>query len=167
MRASWEGYFDKLEPIPVVPHANLPPHVVNTRLINEQILQAVRLGNYIFLLGIGLDGFNPWRGIQYCMWLCAVKVLNLKVDHLAKTDNLITLGIISGPREPKTLQHYLSCVVQDVLFIQANQVTVTRSVPDGHGKTKKMIFRIMAFIVAIIGDYPALTKILNMSGTGT
>ena len=101
------------------------------------------------------------------MWFLAVRILNLKIDRIARTDMLITLGITCGPREPSTLQFYLNDIVKEVVYMQANNVTIPRPVTDPQGKVTTVQVRILAYIIALIGDYPALSKLLNVQGVGT
>jgi hypothetical protein len=167
MRSNWTGYFDKLEPIPKLPTEDNSPNAVSSKLIPQHVRdivhQTVHLGSFVFILALACDGFNPWRGVQYTMWFLAVRILNLKTEFQASTVDLITIGIISGPREPKTLQYYANTVVVELLFLQANHVTIPRKLADG---TSAFVY-IIAYLVAIIGDYPALCKILHRQGVGS
>ena len=168
MRLNWRGFEQKLEPIPKTAHANCAPNVASSPLVPEKVRQTInvitetRLGAYVFLLALACDGFQPWRGVQYTMWFLAVRILNLKMQHIASVAELITIGIISGPREPATLQYYADEVVQQLLLFQANRVTIARSLPDGC--TVDVL--VLAFLVAVIGDYPALCKMLHVQGVG-
>jgi hypothetical protein len=97
------------------------------------------------------------------MWFLAVRILNYKIDYIAKTADLITVGIISGPREPKTLQYYSYIIVQELLLLNSSRVTIPETLPDGTQVTRL----VLAFLVALIGDYPALCKILNRQGVNS
>ena len=171
MRAGWSGFEDSLEAIPGTPHADKAPNVVSGHTMSDEtraeIIHHVTLGAFVFVLALSSDGFNPWRGVQYTMWFLAVRILNLKIDRIARTDMLITLGITCGPREPSTLQFYLNDIVKEVVYMQANNVTIPRPVTDPQGKVTTVQVRILAYIIALIGDYPALSKLLNVQGVGT
>jgi hypothetical protein len=168
MRCNWTAFTNKLTPVPASAHPDNAPDVVSSKAIpnkmRETINVATQLGAYIFILALACDGFNPWRGVQYTMWFLALRVLNLKIEHSARTDELITIGIIPGPREPKTLQHYANYIVlvKELLMLQANQVTVARSL-DG-GVVEQVL--LTAFLIGLIGDYPAICKLLHVQGVG-
>jgi hypothetical protein len=168
MRLNWRGFSHKLElNIPSNACPNLAPNVVSSRLIPQAIRTrinvnvATELGAYVFILALACDGFQVWTGVNYTIWFLALRILNLKNQHAASTDDLITIGIIPGPREPKTLQFYANRIVQQLLQFQANQVTVPRRVLD-----KVWNIPVYAYLVALIGDYPGLTKLLNVQGVG-
>ena len=122
---------------------------------------ATRVGAYIFILALACDGFQVWTGVNYTIWFLALRILNLKNDHAASTEDLITIGIIPGPREPKTLQFYANRIVKQLLLLQANTVKVPRRIWE-----RDFWIPVYAYLVALIGDYPGLTKMLNVQGVG-
>ena len=197
MRISWGGFASRLSPVPLAPDEDKAPNVVKSRIIPQHIRRVIntpaQLGAFVFILALACDGFNPWRGVQYTIWFIALRILNLQQDqtssvhtqhtqhtqfhthttHLVshphnlsyiQTADLITVAIICGPREPKTLQYYASDIVEQLLFIQANRVTVPRHVSNN---SEPIQMRILAYLVAMIGDFPALCKMLNHQGVGT
>jgi hypothetical protein len=164
MRLQWKGFAAKLEAVPAVAHDNHAPNVVSSNAIPPELRShiqiATQLGAYMFILGIACDGFNPWRGVQYTMWFLACRILNMKLAHAAKTDDVITVGITCGPREPKTLQYYAAGIVEELILLRANDISVPRSMDNG----SVVDVPLQAHLVAVIGDYPALCKMLNAQG---
>ena len=166
LRSGWTGFMDRLVPVPAEAHDDKAPDVVSSKVIpyhtRENIQVATQLGSYIFIIALACDGFNPWRGVQYTIWFLAFRVLNQKVKYTAKTNDLITVGIIPGPTEPKTLQFYANDIVLQLLLLQANQVTVPGKLADGSIGN----FFLRAYLIGLIGDYPAICKMLNVQGVG-
>jgi hypothetical protein len=165
MRMNWKDFRSKLQSIPGVATCN-GEDIISSKAITDKVRQninvATQLGKFVFILALACDGFNPWRGVQYTMWFLALRIMNMNVKFTAKTEELITIGIISGPREPKTLQHYMTDIVVQLLYIQANDVTIPYTLDDGTTVLKG----IAVFLTNLIGDYPALCKLLHIQGVG-
>jgi hypothetical protein len=167
MRTTWKTFMNKLDPVPAAAHENNAPNLVSSKVISPDLRKTLyhytTLGAYVFILALACDGFNPWRGVQYTMWFFALRILNLKVSHSASTNDVITIGITCGPREPKTLQFYANSIVEELLLLQANNVTVPRYLPES---LETVFVPMLAVLVALVGDYPALCKMLVVQGVG-
>ena len=166
MRLGWKGFTDRLQPVPDKASIN-GTDIVSSMAITDKVRRNItvhqELGKFVFVLALACDGFNPWRGVLYCMWFLALRILNLDAKLGAKTEELITIGITSGPKEPKTLQYYTQDIVKQLLYLQANDVTIPHVLADGVQSVKGVV----AFLISLIGDYPALCKMLHIQGAGT
>ncbi|CAE6473902.1 unnamed protein product [Rhizoctonia solani] len=109
---------------------------------------------------IMLDGVqimdNPALGQSLC-WPLMAQNLNLPASERAKLRNLIPLGIIPGPRQPKDFDSFLAPFVEEALD-QARGVR-TFDVTTGHH------FTLRAHPIIISGDMQAIKHVIQMKGT--
>ena len=67
-------------------------------------------------LGLGCDWFQPYKHVTYSVGVLYLVIFNLPREERFKMENIILLGIIPGPSEPKkTMNSYLGPFVQDLL----------------------------------------------------
>ena len=62
---------------------------------------------------LNIDWFNPYQDTQYSVGAIYLVVQNLPHSERFKVDNIILVGLIPGPREPKSVSTYLDLLVED------------------------------------------------------
>lgn len=69
-------------------------------------------------LKLNLDWFNPFDHVQYSVGVFYLVVENLPRSERYKLDNIIILGTIPCPKEPKkNVNTYLKPLVDDLLLL--------------------------------------------------
>ena len=59
-------------------------------------------------IGLGCDWFQPYKHITYSVGVLYLVIFNLPREERFTIENIILLGIIPGPSEPKkTMNSYL------------------------------------------------------------
>ena len=70
--------------------------------------------NYL-AVGLGCDWFQPYKHVTYSIGVLYLVIFNLPREERFKMENIILLGIIPGPSEPKkTINSYLGPFVRDM-----------------------------------------------------
>ena len=81
---------------------------------------------YNFALCLNVDWFQPFKNTCYSVGAMYVSVLNLPRNERYATNNVILLGIIPGPNEPKkTMNSYLQPLVNDLLTLWKGVVMIS------------------------------------------
>ena len=103
--------------------------------------------NLCFALNV--DWFNPFDETPYSAGVIYLIVLNLpKTEHF-KIDNMILVGIMPGPQEPKNCNSFLSPMVDDLKTLY-------------HGVSMRSysnLLFIRALLICVCCDLPATRKI--------
>ena len=94
-------------------------------------------GNYGLMLN--MDFFQPYKQIQYSLGAMYLTVLNLPRKLRNKAQNVILVGLIPGPHEPKhDINTYLSPLVSELKeFWSGVQIDVLRA---------KRIFAVLYYV---------------------
>ena len=112
--------------------------------------------------GFCTDGVNPFshNRVNYSMWPMMLTLLNLPRELRNSFNIIFLLGIIPGneSHEPKNVDPYMEVLVDKLL-----QLSSTTTIHDAHTNAP---FKLKVEILLYILDYPALGKVLHMSGTG-
>lgn len=159
----WARFRHQMEPIPPRASENDAKHPLESDLVPPEARHYFSIGCLVFILALACDGFNPWRGVNYTMWFLSVRVLNYKTASSSSVDNVVTLGIICGPKEPKSLQFYLASFLPEFNALRNGGVQIPRTPTNSD---QRVVVRMFAYLVALIGDYPALGKLLDLTGVG-
>lgn len=105
------------------------------------------------------DGVNPYsqNRVSYSMWPIILTVLNLPRDIRYSFGNFWLVGTIpgNGTKEPKSLDPYLSILVDELLSI-TNQLVF-----DAYQGAP---FKLKVDILLHILDYPGIGKVFNVMG---
>ena len=107
----------------------------------------VTTGNLCLMLNI--DWFNPYQDTQYSVGTIYLVVQNLPRSERFKVDNIILVGLIPGPREPKSVNTYLDLLVEDFRKLYRG---VNLPCPSGSVKVR-------AVLSCIVCDIPATRKV--------
>lgn len=104
-------------------------------------------------LMLNVDWFNPYEETPYSAGVIYFVVQNLPRNERFKLDNIILVGIIPGPNEPKKhINTYLAPIVKDLKDLYAG---VTVSNPNSYCGTTL----IRAILSCISCDLPATRKV--------
>ena len=106
------------------------------------------------------DGVNPFKGSQYSIWPFMWKILNYSPVLASRTDKIILIGVIHGPRSPPSLQPVLRLIVEELVALW-NGVHVATAV----GMFAHEVLKACMFLV--VGDYPALSKLRLQQDAGS
>jgi ssDNA-binding Zn-finger/Zn-ribbon topoisomerase 1 len=103
---------------------------------------------------LNLDWFQPYETTTHSTGVIYAAICNLPREIRFKRENMLTLGILPGPREVKThkINHYLAPVVDDLMSLW-NGVTLPNTFECQTGK------KIRAALILVSCDVPAARKI--------
>jgi hypothetical protein len=107
-------------------------------------------------LGLSTDGFGPFKLRDRTAWPIILFNYNLHPEERFQKDNIISVGVIPGPKKPVDADSYLWPLVQELL-----QLTVGVTAFDALTKT---LFLLRAFLLIVFGDMPAIAMIMRMKG---
>ena len=120
--------------------------------INEEELLA---GRYCLGLLINIDWFQPYKHTEYSVGAIYISILNFPRQLRYCRENMIVVGIIPGPREPKLVMNsYLECLVEDLLKLWKGVKMLT---PEGQQVVK-------AILICAASDVPASRKMGGFVG---
>lgn len=113
-------------------------------------------GNIV--LSLNIDWFQPFTHTQYSVGALYLVVLNLPREERYKIENIILVGIIPGPKEPKlTVNSYIAPLVQELNNAYQGWIINTK-----HSTVKTV--RIRACLGCVTCDIPASRKICGFLG---
>ena len=108
-------------------------------------------------IGLGCDWFQPYKHITYSVGVLYLVIFNLPREERFKMENIILLGIIPGPSEPKKVMNsYLGPFVNDML-------TFWEGVKVWHNTSQTFITIRMA-LICVMCDIPATRKVCGFAG---
>ena len=111
-----------------------------------------------YALALGCDWFQPFKHLTDTVGAIYMVVLNLPREERYKPENIILVGIIPGPKEPKeTINSYLHPLVADLLAFWEG-VCIPSSVPM---YPTKIIVKLA--LVCVSCDIPACRKLCGFA----
>jgi len=112
------------------------------------------------LLSINCDWFQPFSNTQYSVGALYITILNLPRKERYKLDNIILVGVIPGPKEPKlTLNPLLAPLVKELESLYYGwQLDVYNS------SIGRATVCIRACLASVICDLPAMRKLCGFLG---
>jgi hypothetical protein len=109
-------------------------------------------------LGISTDGFTLFkrrrRGLSTA-WPVIIINYNLHPKIRTHLENVICIGVIPGPKQPKDLNSFLIPLLEELLALE-DGIESSGISPEGDG----YCFLLRAFIILGFGDIPAIAKML-------
>ncbi len=112
-------------------------------------------------LALCTDGVNPFSHtrVAYSMWPIMFSLLNLPRSIRNLFQNIWLVGIIpgNGTGEPKSLSPYLEVVVDEMLMLSSSKLF------DAYQKAD---FNLKVELFLSILDYPGISKVFGVSGSG-
>jgi len=110
------------------------------------------------LLALNTDWFQPFEKTRYSVGVLCLVVLNLPRDQRYKMENIIIVGLIPGPKEPKlTMNSYIGPLVQDLQSAYRGW-----QIPTNHPILKTVTVKLC--IGCIVCDIPATRKLCGFLG---
>lgn len=110
------------------------------------------------LLGCNVDWFQPFVRTVYSVGVLYLVVLNLPRNVRYKVENVIIVGIIPGPKEPKlTMNSFIGPLVNEL-----NSACKGWCIPTKHPVLKSVVVRLC--IGCITCDIPATRKLCGFLG---
>ena len=109
------------------------------------------------MLTLNVDWFSPFEG-TYSLGAIYLIVNNLPRAERYKTENVILVGVMPGPKEPSTyeMNHYLQPLVNDLLRLFNGVSMTTHQHPNGT--------TVRAALFNIACDIPASRKVSGFTG---
>ena len=101
-----------------------------------------------FGLLLNFDWYQPYKHVSYSVGVIYGALINLPRHLRYKLENIIIIGVIPGPHEPKNLNSYFGIMVQELLSLWKG-VWIDLS----HGRTF-----ITVFLTGLAADIPASRK---------
>src|ERR1700742_4076384 len=107
-------------------------------------------------LGLSTDGFGPFKRRNKTAWPLILFNYNLPPDERFLKRNIISLGVIPGPKKPHDFDSFLWPFVQELL-----QLAIGVRAFDG---ISKLIFLLHVYLIVVFGDIPAILMAMRMKG---
>jgi hypothetical protein len=107
-------------------------------------------------LGLSTDGFGPFKRRTKTAWPIIIFNYNLPPEERFLKGNIISIGVIPGPKKPGDLDSFLWPLIQELL-----QLKVGVSAFDA---VTKAVFLLHAYLIVVFGDIPAVSMIMRMKG---
>ena len=110
-----------------------------------------------YMLGINVDWFQPFKHTEYSMGAIYLVIQNLPRSERYKEENVILVGLLPGPKEPKvSINSYLIPLVQELHLYYFNGLTLTSP------QNTSVTIRVMLSCVSC--DIPASRKLCGFLG---
>ena len=100
---------------------------------------------------LNIDWFKPYEETQYSVGAIYLVIQNLPRSGRFKTSNIILVGLIPGPKEPRSVNPYLDLLVDDLRKLSHG---VDISIPSMSDKV-----RVRAALTCGVCDLPAARKV--------
>ncbi|KAG8795067.1 hypothetical protein FRC12_018363 [Ceratobasidium sp. 428] len=107
-------------------------------------------------LGVSADGMCPFKKRKKSCWPLILVNYNLPPEERTHVDNLICVGVIPGPKSPTNMSSFLWPLIEQLLELATGVTTVDI--------LSKELFLMRAHLLAIFGDIPAISKLLEFLG---
>jgi hypothetical protein len=107
-------------------------------------------------LGLSSDGFGPFKHRTKTAWPIILFNYNLPPEERFLKRNIISIGVVPGPKKPCDFDSFLWPLVQELL-----QLEIGVSAFDA---ITKAVFLLRAYLIVVFGDIPAVSMIMRMKG---
>ncbi|QRW17362.1 Transposase family tnp2 [Rhizoctonia solani] len=107
-------------------------------------------------LALSTDGMCPFKRRKNSCWPLILINLNLPPNQRTHLENLVCVGVIPGPKSPKNLGSFLWPLIDELLQLASGVSAVDVST--------KQLFSLRAHLLAVFGNIPAITKLLDFVG---
>ena len=110
------------------------------------------------LFALNVDWFNPFSRLQYSVGAIYLTIQNLPRNMRYKMENVILVGIIPGPKEPKlTINSYLAPLVEELKNLWKGVVLDV-------GLSSLPYISVRGALMCVSCDIPATRKVLGFVG---
>ena len=111
-------------------------------------------------LGLGTDGINLFKSQSKNCWPVFLIDYLLPPSIRTKRNFILNFGIIPGPLKSKQLFHsFLEPMVDSLKLLQIGNIV--------YDSYRKEFFRYRGHVTHIIGDTPAISKLMGLKGTNS
>ena len=107
-------------------------------------------------LGLSTDGFGPFKRRNKTAWPLVLFNYNLPPEERFLKRNVVSVGVIPGPKKPHDFDSFLWPLVQEFL-----QLAIGVSAFDG---ISKFMFLLHVYLIVVFGDIPAVSMVMRMKG---
>ena len=107
-------------------------------------------------LGLSTDGFAPFKRRKNTAWPLIIFNYNLPPEIRFHIDNILSLGVIPGPKKPVDVDSFLWPLIKELLRLAAG-------VRAFDILTSK-VFALRAYLILVFGDIPAVSMLMRMKG---
>lgn len=107
-------------------------------------------------LGLSTDGFAPFKRRKKTAWPLILFNYNLPPDVRFHKENIISVGVIPGPKKPWDADSFLWPLIQELLQL-AMGITAFDAL-------SKVLFILHAYLIIVFGDIPAVSMLMRMKG---
>jgi Transposase family tnp2 len=107
-------------------------------------------------LGLSTDGFGPFKHHTKTAWPIILFNYNLPPEEQFLKWNIISIGVIPGPKKSCNFNSFLWPLIQELL-----QLKIGVSAFDA---LTKVIFLLHAYLIIVFGDIPVVSMIMCMKG---
>lgn len=107
-------------------------------------------------LGISTDGMAPFKRRQKTCWPLILFLYNLPPEIRFHLENILSLGVIPGPKKPVDFDSFLWPLVQELLRLEVG-VHAYDALTDS-------FFPLRAYLILVFGDIPAISMVMRMKG---
>ncbi len=107
-------------------------------------------------LGLATDGFAPFNKRKSTAWPIILFNYNLPPNIHFHVNNILSLGIIPGPKKPQDFDSFLWPFSQE-LFRLARGIR-------SFDALERSFFTLHAYLLVVFGDIPAISMVMRMKG---
>ncbi|KAG8870580.1 hypothetical protein FRB98_001528 [Tulasnella sp. 332] len=107
-------------------------------------------------MGISTDGFCPFKRRKQTCWLIIAFNYNLPPKIRFHRSNILCLGVIPGPKQPKDMDSFLTPLINKFLELAHGVAAIDWK--------RLRTFMLHAYLILAFGDMPAVAKLLLMKG---
>lgn len=107
-------------------------------------------------LGLSTDGFAPFRRRKKTCWPLILFNYNLPPEIRFHIHNILSLGVIPGPKKPIDLDSFLWPAVIEFLRLELGV--------HAYDILSDEFFILRAFLILVFGDIPAISLVMQMKG---
>jgi hypothetical protein len=107
-------------------------------------------------LGLSTNGFGPFKHCTKTAWPIILFNYNLPPEERFLKRNIISIGVIPGPKKPYDINSFFWPLVQELV-----QLVIGVSAFDAIMAT---IFLLHAHLIVVFGDIPAVSMVMHMKG---
>ena len=107
-------------------------------------------------LGLSADGFAPFRRRTKTAWPLILFNYSLPPEIRFQLENILSLGVIPGPKKPVDFDSFIWPLVQELLRLAVGI--------HAYDKLTDTFFPLRAYLILVFGDIPAISMVMSMKG---
>ena len=107
-------------------------------------------------LGFSTDGFGPFKHHTKTAWPMILFNYNLSPEERILKKNIISIGVIPGPKKPCDLDSFLWPLVQELLQLEMGV--------SAFDAIMKAVFLLHAYLIVVFSNIPAVSMIMCVKG---